>query len=75
MRRIRAEDFDLALAARPVPLEYLDRGRLAGPVGSEESEHLPALDREIDALDGLEVPVGLAKASGRDDGRRDRLLR
>src|SRR5216684_380474 len=54
-----------ALAARPlaVPLEDLDRRRLAGAVGAEEAEDLADGDVEVDAPHGLVVPVGLVQVA------------
>src|SRR3712207_8949251 len=46
----------------------LDGGRLAGPVGAEETEDLAAADGEVDPADGLVIPVGLAQAAHLDGG-------
>ena len=40
----------------------LDRCAFAGAVGTEKAEDLPAADLEIDAAQGLELPVGLREA-------------
>ena len=66
--RVEAEDGDLAAVARPVALEDLDRRGLARPIRTEEAEDLAALDAEVDAADGLEVPVGLPQAANFDGG-------
>src|SRR5579872_649407 len=58
---IEPEHLDRAAGALPVTLEDLDRGRLPGAVGPEQSEHLAAADVEFDPPHGLEVSVGLVK--------------
>ena len=67
--RIEAEDVDLAPVAGPVPLQDLDRGRLAGAVRAEETEDLALCDLEADPADRLVVTVGLPQAV---DGDRSR---
>src|SRR5436190_4910149 len=66
--RIEAQDGDLPGAARAIALEDLDGRRLARAVGPEQAEDLAALDAEVDAADGLEVPVGLPQAANFDGG-------
>ncbi len=58
-----AEHAHLAADALAVALEDLDGRRLAGPVGSEEREHLAAPDLQVDSAHDLDVAVGLAKSS------------
>ena len=60
------EDADLAAAARPVPLEDLDGGRLARAVRSEQAEHLAVLDLEADSAHRLHLAVGLAQIAHLD---------
>ena len=43
----------------PEALQDLERRRLPGAVRAEQREHLADLDREADALDGLDRAVGL----------------
>src|SRR5690606_20952441 len=50
---VRAEHRHLTRAAGTVPLEDLDRGRLAGAVRAEEGEGLASPDLEIDTTHGL----------------------
>src|SRR5665647_1760512 len=59
--RVDAEDADLTGRTVPVPLEDLDRRRLAGPVRTQQGEGLAALDREADAVDRVQGPVVLMK--------------
>ncbi len=61
MPRIRR----LAPAHRRDRRDHPHRGGLAGAVGPEEAEGLPSRDVDVDALDRLEVPEGLAQAPGR----------
>src|SRR6185436_6103893 len=65
-RRVGAEHLHLARVALAVALEDLDGGRLAGAVGSEQAEHLTALDLEVDPAHRLERAVGLAQAADGD---------
>ncbi len=37
--------------------EALERGRLSSSVGAEKPDHLSGLDREADAVDGLDVRI------------------
>jgi hypothetical protein len=67
--RIEAEDVDLAGVAGAVALQNLDRGRLAGTVGAEETEDLALCDLEADPADRFVVTVGLPQAV---DGDRSR---
>ena len=63
---IDSEHRRLASGPLAVSLEHLDRGRLAGPVGAEEREHLAAVHLEIDAAHRLELSVGLAQPARAD---------
>ena len=67
--RVMAQNPDLAGVGGAVPLEDLDGGRLARPVGSEEGKDLTLRHLEVDASHGLDVAVGLPQALD-DDGRR-----
>jgi hypothetical protein len=50
--------------------EHVDRRRLAGPVGPEESEDLPGVNREAHPTDGLDLAEGLAQLVDGDRGWR-----
>ena len=67
--RVDAEHGDRPGVAPPIALQDLDGGRLAGPVRAEQGEDLPVLDREVDARDGVDLPVPLPQAL-HDDRRR-----
>src|SRR5215210_3155613 len=60
--RVVAEHADLAGRAGKETFEDLDGGRLAGPVGPEESEHFAGGDLQVDASHRLDVAVGLDQA-------------
>ena len=60
--RVEAQHADLAAAARPVTLEDLDGGGLAGAVRSEQPEHLAPGDLEVDTGDRFGRSVGLPQA-------------
>jgi len=64
--RVEAEHLDVAGRAPPVTLEDLHGGRLPGAVRAEQCEHLPRLDRERQAVDGVVVSVVLVQAVHRD---------
>src|SRR5207302_6445974 len=65
-RGILAQHRHLSRAALAVALEDLHRGRLAGPVGPEQPEHLAALHRDVDRPHGLEGAVALAQTADLD---------
>ncbi len=67
-RGIVAEHGDLALGARTVPLEDLDRRGLARAVRPEQAEDLAAVDRHVDPTQRLEVAVALAQPADLDRG-------
>ena len=48
--------------------DHAHGGRLARAVGAEEAERLARADRDVDALDGLEVAERLAQSPCRDHG-------
>ena len=54
-----AEDGDLAGVGLAQALDHLERGGLSGAVRPQDPEHLAALDRERDAVDGDVRPVPL----------------
>src|SRR5690606_12511138 len=60
--RVGAEHRDLAGGTDPLPLEDLDRRRLAGTVRPEQGEDLTAMDVEADVVDRVEGAVTLAQA-------------
>src|SRR5687768_5902838 len=59
--RVVTQDADVTGVALAMPLEDLNRRGLAGAVGTQQREHLAALDAQVDARDGLEVAVSLAQ--------------
>ena len=61
-----AEHADLAGVAGAIPLEDLDRRRLARAVRAEQAEHLALLDLEVDPAHRLQLPVGLPQAADGD---------
>ena len=64
LRRVVAEDADVAGVRRAVALEDLHERGLAGAVGPEDGEHLAAADVEVDAVERLrDAVVGLAQAA------------
>ena len=54
--------------AGAVTLEDLDSGRLARAVRTQEAEYLAGLDLEADAVEPLNVTVGLAQPFDLDHG-------
>src|SRR5690606_11771075 len=56
----------LALARREEADQHLDRGGLAGAVGTEEAEHLAGCDGEGEVVDGGEAPESAGEAADRD---------
>src|SRR5205823_2090655 len=62
----------LAVVGAAEALEDLNRRRLAGPVGTEQSEDLSLLDAEGDAIDRHEAPVPLTQPLN-DDRKAIRL--
>ena len=60
--RVDTQYADLAVCAFPEALEDLDRGGLAGTVGTEEGEDLAAVDFEVDPADRLAASVALDAA-------------
>jgi hypothetical protein len=68
---VEPEDVQIARVGAPVALQDLHERRLPGAVRTEDREHLAAADRQVDAVERLDVAVGLAqRADG--DGRRGR---
>src|SRR5439155_4578783 len=65
-RRVKTKDRYLAAIRVSEPLQDLDRGGLARPVRPQEGEDLSGRNRQVDALDGLEVAVGLAEPTDLD---------
>ena len=47
-----AEDFAITRGRFDQPEEHLNRGRFPGPVRPQKTEYLPAVYREVQALDG-----------------------
>src|SRR5205814_1985390 len=71
-RGIGTEDANVAAVALAVALQDLDRRRLARPVRAEQAEHLASAKLEVDALQRLEVSVGLRQAANADDSAHGR---
>ena len=67
-RRIEAEHAHLAFRDVGQPEQHQDGRRLAGAVGPEQAENLPAPDGERDVVDGDRRAVGFGEACGLDDG-------
>jgi hypothetical protein len=63
---IEAENGNFASAARAQAFQNLDRGGLAGAVGSEQAENFTGLDLEVDSFHGVDLTVGLLQAVDRD---------
>ena len=59
---IEVEHPDVPGTALPDALQNLDGRRLPGAVRPQQSENLARVDLEIDALDGLEITIALAKS-------------
>ena len=66
--RVEPEHLDRARVRGPVALEHLDRGGLPGAVGAEQGHDLTLVDREVEAVDGPDLPVDLAQAPDLDRG-------
>jgi hypothetical protein len=66
--RVDAEHLHVARVARPVPLEDLDRRRLAGAVRAEEPEDLAGAHLEVDPRNRLDTVVRLHEALDADRG-------
>ena len=62
LAHVETEDLDGARVGRPEALQDFDRGRLAGAVRAEHSEHLAPRHLEADPVDGLHVAVELLEA-------------
>jgi hypothetical protein len=56
---VEAEDGNLTSGARTQAFENLDRGCLAGAIGTEQAENLAWLDLEVNSLHGMDLAVGL----------------
>ena len=73
---VHARDPRLARGGADERREHAQRRGLAGPVGAEEAEDLPAADLEVDASDGLDGRalrlVRLAQVGGPDHGSVER---
>ena len=69
--RVEPEDPRLAGDGSPVALEGLDRRGLAGPVGTEDHQHLAGLGGEVHAVDRwgrADRPVAHGEAGDGDGG-------
>jgi hypothetical protein len=60
----------ICLRAGSVPLEDLDRRRLARAVWAQQTEHLATLHRDVDPAHGLVLAVALGQAPHLDRGAR-----
>ena len=65
---VEPEHLDGARVGRAQAFQDLDRGRLAGPVGTQHPEDLASRDLEGDPVDGFDVPVVLLQVFDADDG-------
>ena len=72
VEHVEAGDVCGATARPHQARQHADRGRLAGPVGAEETEDLPGTDLESDVASGDEFAVALAQADGLDNRRGGR---
>ena len=68
--RVGAEDADLAGVGGQEPLADLHGRGLARPVRSEQGQHGPDREIEVEAVDGGEAAVPLHQAPDRDSGWR-----
>jgi len=66
---VATEDPHPAAGRTDVVEEQADGRRLPGTVGAEETEHLPAVDDEVEGVDDGGLPVPLREALGADGGR------
>ena len=55
---VAPEDVEAAPGRHHLAAGHTQRRRLAGPVGSEQGQHRTARDREVDAVQHLDLPVG-----------------
>jgi hypothetical protein len=72
---VEAQDGGPTRGGREKAAEHAEDRRLAGPVRTDEAEHLPFPDLEVEGADGLDVPEGLGEAlrlDGRDIAHRGR---
>jgi hypothetical protein len=72
LRRIHAQHRHLAARSGSQTLQDLHRRRLAGAVGSQQTEHFAGLDLEVDPLDGGTSAIVLREVD-HGDGRRHHL--
>jgi hypothetical protein len=63
-----AKNAHLAAAARPVSLQDLDRGRLAGAVWPQQAENLTTFYGEVDPANCLVLAITLAQTPYLDRG-------
>src|SRR5262249_41760737 len=66
--RIASEDGNPAAVDVEQPAQRTNRGRLACTVGTDESEHLTALDRERDFMQRVDAAEAFHHAIEFDDG-------
>jgi hypothetical protein len=66
---VTPEHAGLALVGPQQGGQHADRGRLAGPVGSQDAIHRAARNGQVDAVDGTNAPEGLDEAGGFDGER------
>ena len=67
---VETEDAHAAGLRPPVALAGLQRGRLAGPVGTEHGRDRAALDDQVETVDGDHVAVGHPESADLDSRRR-----
>jgi hypothetical protein len=68
--KIDALDLDPPAARLEHPEDHVDRGRLAGPVRTEQADDLAGRDVKADAVHGPHVAERLFQALDLEDGRR-----
>lgn len=66
--RVVAQHPDRSTGGSGLAFEEFEGGGLSGAVGAQQGEQLTAGDREVDALDGVEVAVAPFQSDGFDDG-------
>ena len=64
---VGAEQFDVAAGGPDQPEQDADGGGLAGPVGTEEAMNLARMHREVQAVEGADLPERLGEFPDVDD--------
>ena len=66
--RVGAEQFDVTAGGPDQPEQDADGGGLARAVGAEEAMDLARTHREVEAVEGADLPEGLGEVLDADDG-------